>query len=172
MEEKLQNYYDEVWGSRISVSSVMYDSNDTVTTNFTEMNKTSYTVTVRKLLGTPSTTAITVAKQTTKATITVAAPTTEAGTVSTPPITGKYRIKCIAPNGATSYSNVIDAEHDAWNIEWRIKHKCDGLYEKIDVWQVQANNGYRENGWTMRLRFTGLNGDPGQFTIESYTDGG
>jgi hypothetical protein len=78
----------------------MYDANDTVTTSTTDRVKNVYTVTLRKLIGpTPTITAATAVKKTASSsqTITVDVPSTVQ--LSSNPLDGKYRVKCVDKNG-------------------------------------------------------------------------
>lgn len=127
-----------------------------------------YYIQVKKLIHGQSASNILVIKTTTTATITVDLPS--AVGLSAPPISGNYRIKCVAADGTESYSH--DATFSTSN-NWlnnQISNGCDRLY---DLTEIEYGNdfAYAENGRSWILRFIGLNEDPGQFEIvQSETD--
>lgn len=44
-------------------------------------------------------------------------------------------------------------------------NECAGLYDKLEALTPPNKPDYYENGVKVRFRFTGINADPGQFTI-------
>ena len=64
MRDKLKIYFEEIWGSAISVVKVDYDSSDVPTTTKNLVVKSVYTVKVRKCLNSPTFTAATIIKET------------------------------------------------------------------------------------------------------------
>jgi hypothetical protein len=138
--------------------------NGTETTNSTEAVQSVYYITLLKLITGSSASSITVVKTTSKATIVVDLPI--AVQLSAPPLSGNYRIKCVAPDGTVSYSKDIGLSYsDNW-VNNQMSNGCDKLYDLTEV--TRGNDfSYAENGVSWILRFIGLNEDPGQFEIVS-----
>lgn len=91
-----------------------------------------YFIQVRKLITGTSASAITVVKVSTAATIVAEIPSLVQ--VSAPPLSGKYRIKCVAPDGTMSYSNDISVStSDNW-VNNNIANGCDRIYDLTEVY--------------------------------------
>jgi len=81
-------------------------------------------------------------------------------------MSGKYRIKCIAPDGFESYSADINL---GWGENWINNQMANGCDRMYDVTEVQDANkySYGVNGKGFFVRFIGMNANPGQFEIVS-----
>ena len=148
--------------SNIYTNLTWYDVNGTETTNQTEAVQSVYYITVRKLITGPSVSNILVIKTTTTATITVDLPSVVG--LSAPPLTGKFRIKCVAADGTESFSHDIGI---SWSDNWannQMNNGCSRLYDLTELYHA-SDFDYTENGRSFILRFIGLNEDPGQFEI-------
>jgi len=132
--------------------------NGTETTNQTEAVQSVYYIQVRKLINGQSASNILVIKTSTQATITVDLPTVVG--LSAPPLTGKYRIKCVAADGTESFSHDMSITTSSNWVNNQISNGCDRLY---DLTEVEYGNdfAYAQNGRSWILRFIGLNEDPG-----------
>ena len=160
----IEYYYRdaEFMRSNIYTNLTWYDVNGTETTNQTEAVQSVYYITVRKLITGPSVSNILVIKTTTTATITVDLPSVVG--LSAPPLTGKYRIKCVAADGTESFSWDIGI---TWSDNWannQMNNGCSRLYDLTELYHA-SDFDYAENGRSFILRFIGLNEDPGQFEI-------
>jgi hypothetical protein len=82
-----------------------YDANGTVTTNYTEVVSSVYYITLNRLVSTLTASSIMIVKTGTAATISVELPADVQ--VSSLPLSGYYRVKCIDPAGFESHSNDI-----------------------------------------------------------------
>jgi len=121
-----------------------------------------YEITLRKLIDKASVANLKVAKTGTKANIQVEQPAQVQ--LSAKPLTGKYRIKCIDPEGYTSWSQ--DLKWNQWHstVAIHIGRGCEGLFDRVEVREGYKYH-YRENGRSFYVRFVGLKGDPGQLEI-------
>ena len=99
MRSKINPYYWQRRRSACTVTKTMYDSNDVITTNETEGIKHVYEVTVKKLLDTQSVKNI----MSSDNRVTFDLPSA-AGTLSSAPLSGNLRIKCVDSNNLISYS--------------------------------------------------------------------
>lgn len=86
-------FYSESYGSDITVDVTMYNSTGNVTTNATESVKNVYNITMKKLIGAPSTSSISIIKTTTKSNVTIEYPSEVQ--LSSPPMSGNFKIQCI-----------------------------------------------------------------------------
>jgi len=95
----IRAYYRRYWGSTASVKV------------YTEGTKRTYQVTVDKLITKASVKSVRVMASGTKAKLTVAGP--DKVQLSSPPLSGKYKIKCTSKTGAISYSDAISYHESA-----------------------------------------------------------
>jgi len=96
----ISDYYHKVHGNWPDTTRVMYDSNGNVTTNAADSVKNVYTVQLRGLRGpTPTTVSATAVKSTASSPMTITVDTPSADTpgtqLSSNPLRGKYRVKCV-----------------------------------------------------------------------------
>jgi hypothetical protein len=98
---------------------------------------------------------ISVVKITTKSTIQVDLPSEVQ--VSSIPLDGKFRVKCIDHEGYESYSRNIHSTLNAESaVQNAIMEGCDQMYDTIEVkWANQFAS--RANGISYLIRFMGLN---------------
>ena len=160
----IEKYYKDTdfMRSNIYTNLTWYDVNGTETTNQTEAVQSVYYITVRKLINGPSVSNILVIKTTTLATITVDLPSVVG--LSATPLSGKYRIKCVAADGTESYSwDIGITSGDNW-VNNNMNNGCDRIYDLTEMYYGNDFD-YAENGRSFILRFIGLNEDPGQFEM-------
>lgn len=127
----VKGFYKDAYDSDINVVLTMYNSTGNEITNSTESVKNVYNITMRKLIGAESTSKIYVAKTTTKSSVKVEYPSEVQ--LSTAPVIGNFKIKCVDDLGFESTSLSI-----AWNagvntISSKIQEGCAKLYDKITV---------------------------------------
>jgi hypothetical protein len=87
------------------VTLVQLDAADAVTTDQTLVIKNVYTVELKKLVVGQTFTNIMVAKTTTTSTVEFALP--ETVQLSTPPLAGAFRIKCVTSSNSVTYTEDI-----------------------------------------------------------------
>lgn len=105
--------YNDYVRSDISVNRTWYDSNNTATTRFNETAKAVYEITLVKLISGKSVSNIMPITSGTQASVAVKLPSDVQ--LSGPPISGKWRFKCLDSEGYTSYSSDMVAwEHPFW----------------------------------------------------------
>ena len=101
----------------------MYDANGAETTNATASVKNVYRMQVRKLLGSLSSSKILVARTSTLSTVTALGPSDVQ--VSSKPLGGRFRIKCVSKGGVESYTQPMTYTN-WWNsINQRIMEDCN-----------------------------------------------
>jgi hypothetical protein len=109
-----------------------------------------YTVTLRNLISDQSfyTSLIVSTTTKTKATISIASPdnTEGGGVVSTPPLTGKYRVKCVNSLNEVSHTHPINVHSGWWTVAYRINYDCHEMWEKVTVREEYSTHGARGNG--------------------------
>lgn len=147
----------------------MFDENDVVTTNATLRKKNEYTVTLDRLIKDQTFELFMVLKST-NSTIEVKHP----GEVqlSMPPISGKFRVKCVNEVGQPSYTRTFDnLATTSWiHFQLWINEDCAQMEEKVIVWRTDANNFYN-NGFSYAIKFNGLSKAQGQYEIVPLEDG-
>lgn len=82
-------------------------------------------------------------------------------------MTGKYKIKCVSAQNQASYTAVMSSSASAYDVKYRIHHDCHKMYEKVEVWEQNADYRHRSNGFRFRIRFLGTNDNPGQYEVVS-----
>ena len=105
IKEGVKAFYSESYGSDITVDVTMYNSTGNVTTNATESVKNVYNITMKKLIKAPSTSSISIIKTTTKSNVTIEYPSEVQ--LSSPPMSGNFKIQCIDELGFASTSLAI-----------------------------------------------------------------
>jgi len=145
----------------------MYDADGVETEDKTLAVSSTYEIVCLKLLNTPSIISATVVKTTTAASITVETP--DQVQLSSPPLNGKWRIKCIIDDeGNFQYTEDMRLDWGAWQIEARIQQDCIGFENKVKVERLHGN--YWQNGIEFLIKFPGVNSDVGQFEAVSSVD--
>lgn len=113
--------------SDIDVVLEMFDATGAITKIAANSVKNVYRVKLQKLIngvahvGTP-----TFVKSTTLSTFSY-----ELLQASKPPLSGKFRVKCVTPDNKVTYTESIDAQAGAYTIQWRIHHDCYQMYERV-----------------------------------------
>jgi uncharacterized protein YkwD len=162
-------YYVDTVGSAVAVTRVDLDAAGAPTLVAADVAGYRYEIEVIKLIEGVSTEQILVAKVSTAALITVKTPI-EVQT-SSPPLGGAFIVTCKDKDGQVSATHEIAAQQHAKWAAFAISQQCQGLYNKIEGLECDAVDlvPYPANGLCMRIRFTGINADPGQFEIKSGT---
>jgi len=127
----VKGFYSAGYGSDVSVVLTMYNSTGNETTNATESVKNVYTITMKKLIATESTSKIYVAKITTKSSISIEYPSEVQ--LSTAPMSGNFKVQCVDELGFESTSLAIAWNSGVSTIRSRIIEGCAKLYDKITV---------------------------------------
>lgn len=171
MAAAVRPYYVDTVGSGVSVTKVNLDvnRNPTLSTLPSDIKGYRYVIEVDKLIEGVTTQQILVAKVGTLAQITVKLPL-EVQT-SSPPLGGAFIVTCKDKDGQASATHEIPAQQSAKWAAFTISQQCQGLYNKIEGLECDYADQvpYAANGLCVRIRFTGINADPGQFTIKSGT---
>jgi hypothetical protein len=133
----------------------MYDADGNVTTSSVDEVCRVYYITLNNLITGTTASSISVVKTTTKSTIKVDLPSEVQ--VSSTPLDGYFRVKCIDPEGYESYSNNIHSTRNAESaVQNAIMDGCDRMYDTVEVfWANQFTS--RANGISYLIRFMGLN---------------
>jgi hypothetical protein len=84
--------------------------------------------------------------------------------VSGTPVSGKYQVQCLNDNGEASLTRELEYNSDEVTTLWTIQQDCHQVFDGLQVIRLPGYK-YKENGIGMRLRFSGLNYDPGQYKI-------
>ena len=148
--------------SNIFTNRTWYDETGAETEDESLAVQSVYYITVRKLISGPSVSNILVIKTSTTATITVDLP--QVVGLSATPLSGSYRIKCVAADGTESYSLDIGIGYGENWANNNMHNGCDRIYDLTEMYNGNDFD-YLENGRSFILRFIGLNEDPGQFEI-------
>ena len=144
----------------------MYDADGVETEDKALAVSSTYEIICLKLLNTPSIISATVVKTTTAASITVETP--DQVQLSSPPLNGKWRIKCIIDDaGNFQYTENMWLDYGADSVENRITKDCYGFENKVKVEKLHET---WQNGLKFLLKFTGVNSDVGQFEAVSSVD--
>jgi len=110
-------------------------SNKTVKTNH-------YEITLTKLIkGVTCDTSI-LAKFNSNSTITAYHPGYEGATISAPPLSGKFQVKCKNYAGQMSLSEEIPYNYSPYWIAYKIMESCYGLFNKIEGLKCGQGDGY------------------------------
>ncbi len=118
-----------------------------------------YTITLGKLITGTSTDAIRIIKTgatTTAATIAAKLPT-DTGKLSSAPLSGKIRIRCVDPQGGVAVTDEIDPPYYPVWVQSKVTLKCPGFGDKITVSDpgvFSSNNGV--SGLALDIEFGGL----------------
>jgi hypothetical protein len=144
-------FCQKLYGSWCDVTLQMFDIDGNITTVNNDAVTRVYTMQIRKLISTVSSSNILVAKTSTAATIKVDLPANVQ--TSSAPLRGSYKIKCIDPEGYESYSKEIPySQWDNWIGHLTMVGGCDRLYDKIEV--IEAGGfPYKDNGVKIWIRF-------------------
>lgn len=151
-------------GSWCSVSLEMFDAAGNVTTTAADSVKNVYTMKISRLRGSVGSNKVIAAKTTTTSQITVETPST-AGQ-SSPPLSGKFKIKCIDADGFESFTEDMAYDRHALNINLNIMNQCSMMYDRSTGYESYTH-GWKQNGIDVFIRFSGLNENPGQFELIS-----
>lgn len=133
----------------------MYDVNGTETTNETLVVTNEYFVTLTRLIDGQTTTQISTLSAGSQANVNVTLPADLQ--LSAAPLSGKFKIKCVSPEGFVSYTNSINAGYtDMFWLGEAIHTQCDmmGVVDSVIV----SNPGgypYWQNGFNYRIYFRG-----------------
>ena len=91
--------------------------------------------------------------------------------LSKPPLGGKFKIKCVTSANTVSYTRELQVlATTALIVQESINSDCYQMNDKVQVDELRNDCPYRENCIKFRIRFSGLNDNPGQYMIESGTD--
>jgi LEA14-like dessication related protein len=83
--------------------------------------------------------------------------------LSATPLSGKFKIKCVSPEGYVSYTNPINAGYsDMSGLSEKIHKECNmmGIVDTVKVFNPN-DYAYWQNGFSYQLYFRGYQGDPG-----------
>jgi len=88
--------------------------------------------------------------------------------LSSTPIKGRFKVKCVNNKGGVSFSGPINVLHiDGFWIKRQIENHCYQLRDKLEVHlsNKDVTNQYAGRGFY--IGFKGYNDDPGQFSVVS-----
>jgi len=106
MKASIRKYWEKTCKSAIDVTLEMFDASGAATTKRKESVKNVYEIKTLKFINGASIKKMYVAQATTNANMQIEYPA-DTGRLSTKPITGQFRIKCVDKEGMISYSEVI-----------------------------------------------------------------
>jgi hypothetical protein len=89
------------------------------------------------------------------------------GKLSSAPLSGKIRIRCVDSQGAAALTDEIDAPYYADWVQSAVTLKCQGFGDKVRVTDAYVFPYNGVNGLALDLDFRALGTDPGQFSIIS-----
>lgn len=158
----VKGFYWNTYRSDISVTKTSYDAAGAVTAVGADMVKHYYEITLLKMIAAPSTANIQAIKVDTRSTIAVTLPINLQ--LSGTPISGKYHIQCINDKGEASTTREIKYNERLRTVQFIIQQDCHQVREAVEILPLKDYR-YPENGIGMRLRFIGLDYNPGQYTI-------
>lgn len=139
-------------------------ANGTSTTNQTLGTTHIFHIALTKLINGVSAINTLIAKSTT-AIVAVALPDTVQK--SSPPVSGKFRIRCIDGNGYYSDTDDINYNENARWIQHAVERKCNKMYDKVEIWRDTVKCPYSENCIAFWMRYVGKNEKVGQASIIS-----
>jgi hypothetical protein len=90
--------------------------------------------------------------------------------LSSPPITGSYRIKCFNPDGSQNTTVDIGMWNSSALINTAIINSCPFYRDKLQIFDGYSHVVYPEDGRDIYIRFIGLNMDIPQFQVISSPD--
>lgn len=155
----------------ITVTMVMFDIDDVVTTSLTTSVRNVYTITLNKAITGFTTNSIKATTSgTTTATVTVGYPT--AVQVSSAPLRGNFTIKCYNSDGTSNTTREMpyNTGHQTYtnnygfSVYTLIIEACPEYRNRIDV-SESSTYSYMDDGRDIYIRFVGVARDPTQFTI-------
>lgn len=118
--------------AQIDIFKKMYDANGDETEDKAQAVKSTYDIVTLKLLDSPSVISVNVVKASTQATIEIGLPTEIQ--LSSPPLAGRYRIKCIIDEtGNFQYTRDMQLDWGADTIRNFIEQDCYGFKDAIKV---------------------------------------
>jgi hypothetical protein len=132
LRNAVKNYYWLMFRSEIDVNMTMYLANGTNTTNVTEAETYVYNIIVRKLIADSS--VANIISTSPKATVELPS----AVQLSSKPLSGKFMITCPLENNDVATVPITTAEipYEDYrsHVERALFYKCQGAYEKLDLW--------------------------------------
>jgi hypothetical protein len=139
----------------------MYTEDGTNTTTASEAATYVYHLTLKKLVAQSSVNNIMNIKKSGSPSVTIELPS--AVQLSSPPLTGSYRITCPGPEGNDLYTNPYQTEDIPYGtsnywIQKKIFNNCSDTYDSLEVYNANTFS-YRENGISLYVRFIGMNGE-------------
>ena len=130
VKNSLKAYYNQYFGSSITVTKVMYDSSEAITTDEAASKKNVYTLALDKLINGQSVNGVMIAKTSTGSQIDFKLP--EDVQLSKPPLGGKLMIKCLTENNQFLHTKEINIRTWMdWEVENRINNDCYQMNEKV-----------------------------------------
>ena len=117
-----------------------------------------YTISLDKLITGASTSAIEVVKTTTTSTVVVSLPADVQ--LSSTPMSGNFKIKCVYPDGSFMFTPEMPISIAMGSIEEKIRNTCKGMMYRVEVRDLGLFKS-PANGMSLRLRFHGVVGDVG-----------
>jgi hypothetical protein len=134
LRNKIYSVYRKKWGSDVDVTKEMFDANDVLTEDAALSVKNVYTVECRRLISRQSAANILVAKKTTDSTISVELPNVVQ--LSSTPLTGSFKIKCIDSEGYESFGEEREYQHNAnWDAQSTFQG-CDQFYDRFEMFDT------------------------------------
>lgn len=164
MKSAVKGYYYSFYRSGVVVNKTMYMANSTITTNQTLGTTHIFHITMTKLINGISAINTLIAKAT-SATVVVALPDTVQK--SSPPVSGRFRIRCIDGNGFYSDTDDIKYNESPRWIQHAVELKCNKMYDKVEIWRDYVKCPYNENCIAFWMSYVGKNEKVGQASIIS-----
>jgi len=157
-------FYWNTYRSDISVVKTMIDAAGKATLVKADRVKNTYEIVLLKMIADVSTNSIQAVKVDTVSGLSVTLPANHQK--SGVPITGKFQVQCINAAGEASVTREMAISTHDNTVRWVIMQDCHQVYDTLEVISLPQYR-YKENGIGLRIRFTGLGYNPGQYTILS-----
>ena len=150
----IAGFYKSAWGATINIDRASYDANGAVTTQWSLIAQTVYTISVMESISGASSNQITVKLLSTKSAVSVTLPKNLQ--LSAPPMKGSFRFVCANPDGTSNTTADVDMYLSSYLMAQVITASCPYYREKFLLWDGPSFP-YNQDGRDLLIRFVGLN---------------
>lgn len=143
LRDGIKGYYKAVKGDIYVVRYQMDEDGNNCTVSNKPVKTNIYEITMRKLITDVSCKNSIISKFGSSATITAYLPGEDVRyPLSSPPLSGKFKVKCLNSAGQLSISSEISYNYSPYWVAMRISESCFGLYNKIEGLKCPQDDGY------------------------------
>lgn len=165
ISNSVKKYFNGAAGANPVVTKTNYDADNKVTEDAEKVVKSVYEIKLDRLINGQSAESMTLNKLSSKSEITLEPLVVKSG----PPISGKYKIKCVYEDGAFSETKPMAWNTNHFNIFRGIGEGCMKMRDRIRIFN-KAQFPSQTVGTAFYIDFNGYNGNVGQFEIVSDPD--